>query len=88
LTGLFTWWLNYQARPLTPVRRKLLLAPVLLGVAAAALIWRLVVPEVLAPEVAGLAWIYLGLPLTLIPLVTLVGRYGATITFPLHEKEV
>ena len=87
LTGLFTWWLNYQARPLTPVRRKLVLAPVLLAVAAAALIWRLVDPEVLHRGVKGPAWLYLGLLLALAPLVIAVGWYGATLTFPLHEGE-
>lgn len=87
LTGLFTWWLNYQARPLTPVRRKLVLAPVLLAVAAAALIWRLVDPEVLHRGVDGPAWLYLGLLLALAPLVIAVGWYGATLTFPLHEGE-
>jgi predicted heme/steroid binding protein/uncharacterized membrane protein len=86
LTGLFTWWLNYQARFLMPVRRKLVLAPVLLALAAAALIWRLVDPEVLSRR-GSLALLYLGLLLTLVPLVTLVGWYGATITFPLHEEE-
>jgi len=87
LTGLFTWWLNYQARPLTPVRRKLILAPTLLAVAAAALIWRLVDPEVLHRGVKGPAWLYLGLLLALAPLVIAVGWYGATLTFPLHEHE-
>jgi hypothetical protein len=79
-------WLNYQARPLKSVRRKLVLAPVLLAVAAVALIWRLVDPEVFL-RVAGLAWLYLGLLLALVPLVGAVGWYGATITFPLYEEE-
>ena len=87
LTGLFTWWLNYQARPLKPVRRKLVLAPVLLAVASAALIWHLVDPEVLLRGVEGLAMLYLGLLLALIPLVSAVGWYGATLTFPPHEEE-
>ncbi len=87
LTGLFTWWLNYQARPLTPVRRKLVLAPTMMAVAAAALIWRLVDPEVLRRGLQGPARLYLGLLLALIPLVVAVGWYGATLTFPLHEPE-
>jgi predicted heme/steroid binding protein/uncharacterized membrane protein len=87
LTGLFTWWLNYQARPLTPVRRKLILAPLLLAVAAAALIWRLVDPEVLRRGFPGPARLYLGLLLALVPLVVAVGWYGATLSFPLHGPE-
>jgi len=87
LTGLFTWWLNYQARPLTPVRRKLVLAPTLLVVSAAALIWRLADPEALRRGLKGPSWLYLGLLLALVPLVVAVGWYGASLTFPLHEGD-
>ena len=31
VTGLFTWWLNYELRPLRPVVIKLILTPMLLA---------------------------------------------------------
>ncbi len=86
LTGLFTWWVNYQAEPLRPVIIKLCLSPIMLAVAAAALIWRLRVPEVLAPP-GGLGLIYLFLVSLLTPLALAIGWFGATLTFPIHEKE-
>lgn len=86
LTGLFTWWVNYQAEPLRPVIIKLCLSPLMLAVAVAAFIWRLRVPEILAPP-GGPGLIYLFLVSLLTPLAMAIGWCGATLTFPLHGKE-
>ena len=48
LTGLLTWWLNYDLRPLRPVVIKLILTPSLLAVGTGAFIWRWLHPEILA----------------------------------------
>ncbi len=85
LTGLFTWWLNYQARRLKPVTVKLILSPIMLLAAVAAFAWRLAHPEVLA-RLEGWSILYFVLILSLTPLVSVIGWYGATITFPLHEE--
>lgn len=85
-TGLVTWWLNYLARPLRPVVIKLILSPLLLAVAAGALAWRLLVPDILADLGQWTAMVYLALVCALAPLVSVVGWYGACLTFPLHEE--
>jgi len=85
LTGLFSWWLNYQARRLRPVVIKLILSPILLACGLLAFTWRLVNPEIM--ESTG-PWhiVYMLLIFVLAPLVVTIGWYGAQITFPLHEE--
>jgi len=83
-TGLYTWWLNYLAQPLPQVVRKLALTPVLFLLFLAAFVWRLARPEVLSSG-GGSALIYNALILLLVPLVVLIGWYGATMTFPLPK---
>ncbi len=85
-TGVITWRLNYEGRPLSPVLFKMILAPVLLIVDAVTFTWRLLVPGILAPARGGLSLLYLLLVLALVPLAVAVGWYGAKLTFPLHEE--
>jgi len=85
LTGFFTWWLNYQAKPMRPVRIKILFSGILMAVSIVAFLWRVLFPDVftsLAKE--GIA--YFLLIISLVPMVVVIGWYGATLTFPL-EKE-
>ncbi len=88
VTGLFTWWLNYELRPLRPIVIKLILTPLLLAVGTGVWVWRWLNPEILSA--AGLAdWtgkVYLALLCLLLPLVSAIGWYGASLTFPLHEE--
>jgi len=84
-TGLFTWWLNYRARPMRQVRIKIWCSSIMLATAAAVLAWRLLVPDILlrtGPERVG----YLLLACSLAPLVCVVGWFGAMLTFPLEKK--
>ncbi len=83
-TGVYSWWLNYMARPITPVRRKLVLAPILLILQASCAIWRYMDPTVVL-ERSGAGIAYVLLVLLMAPLVGLIGWYGANMTFPLHE---
>lgn len=83
-TGYFTWWLNYEARPMRPVRIKIRFSILLLIASAAALVWRLRVPEILST----LNWpgvLYFLLVLSLLPIVSVIGWFGATLTFPLER---
>ena len=86
VTGLLTWGLNYEWRPLRPVVIKLILTPILLTVAAAAFIWRWLDPEILSALGHWTGKVYLGLIFALWPLVSLIGWYGASLTFPVHEE--
>jgi predicted heme/steroid binding protein/uncharacterized membrane protein len=84
-TGYYTWWLNYMARPLKPVNIKKKMAVILFGVEIVAFVWRITVPDVLISFSAS-SGIYLVLILSLLPLVTIIGWFGASMTFPV-EKE-
>jgi len=85
LTGLYTWWLNYLSRPVRAVLIKKRLSPVMLILAIIAFIWRLRVPDVL-DTLSGSGYIYLLLVLSFLPIVTVIGWFGAQLTFPV-EKE-
>jgi predicted heme/steroid binding protein/uncharacterized membrane protein len=85
LTGLFTWWLNYLARPIIAVTLKMILSCILLIAATGALLWRIFEPGIL--ETQGIARIiYLILVLSFVPLVSSIGWLGATLTFPIERK--
>ncbi len=85
LTGLFTWWLNYLARPVRAVTLKIILSAGLFIAGAGALLLRIFVPGVL--ETQGIARIiYLMLILSFVPLVSCIGWLGATLTFPIARK--
>jgi len=84
LTGLFTWWLNYLAKPMRPVTLKLQFSILLLIVSAAAFIWRIMIPDVFV-SLAGSGFFYFLLVLSFIPLVTVIGWFGAQLTFPLGK---
>jgi len=84
-TGLFTWWLNYMAKPMHQVTIKIILSCIMLADAIAAFIWRLSGPGVLNGS-GGLGVIYLLLVLALGPLALAIGYIGGTLTFPLEKK--
>lgn len=83
-TGYFTWWLNYEARPLRPVIVKQALSWSLCIIAVIAFLWRLAVPEVLVPFRTASA-VYLLLILSLVPLVSVIGWLGGGLTFPVEK---
>jgi len=85
-TGWFTWWLNYESKPLTPVVIKLILSPVLLLIGIAAWIWRYHNPAILAWVGDWPSLVYLALICSLAPLVGVIGACGAELTFPVHHE--
>lgn len=85
LTGIFTWWLNYMAKPVRPVIIKLTASLALLGVSLLAFTWRATVPGILdSPGLPGA--VYLLLILSLAPLVIVIGWFGAKLTFPVERE--
>ncbi|MBW1698079.1 MAG: cytochrome b5 [Deltaproteobacteria bacterium] len=84
-TGFYTWWMNYLLRPVRAVTIKRRVAIILLIVAIIVFIWRITNPNVLNDIDAG-SVLYLLLVLSLAPLVTVNGWFGASLTFP-YEKE-
>jgi len=83
-TGFYTWWLNYLAKPMRVLKKKIPLAFAMLIIEIILFIWRLKVPDVLDP-VRGSGVIYLVLVFSLLPLITLIGWFGASITFPVEK---
>lgn len=86
LTGWFTWWLNYLARSMRPVTIKICFSILLMVASVGAFIWRITNPDVLA-SLKGFGVLYLLLVLSLIPLVTTIGWFGAQITFPIAKEK-
>ena len=85
VTGLFTWWINYLARPMRSVTLKIILTIILLTAATATLLLRIFQPGIL--ETQGFARIiYVTLILSFMPLVSYIGWLGATLTFPIARK--
>jgi hypothetical protein len=64
---------------------KIILSPILFACALTAFIWRWLHPEIME-NLAGMNIIYLSLIFLLFPLVSIIGWYGAQITFPIHEE--
>jgi predicted heme/steroid binding protein/uncharacterized membrane protein len=85
-TGYYTWWLNYQARPLRPVKIKKIVSLILLATAMVAMGWRIMDPAILFSP-GPTRWIYSILVFSLLPLVSVMGWFGAQLTFPV-EREI
>jgi uncharacterized membrane protein len=64
---------------------KQILSWLLLAIATASFIWRIAVPDILVPF-GSTSMVYLILILSLVPLVSVIGWFGASLTFPV-EKE-
>jgi predicted heme/steroid binding protein/uncharacterized membrane protein len=84
LTGFAAWKINYLGRPLRPVRLKIRFSALLAGVFVAAFAWRLAAPAMSA-GVRGPGAAYLLLVLSLVPLVSVLGSLGASLTFPAEQ---
>lgn len=85
VTGLFTWWYNYMAKPIKPVAIKIILSIVLFVTCLIVVTWRVSNPEILGPPQAS-SVMYLMLVLGLSPLVMLIGWFGAQMTFPIERE--
>ena len=85
LTGYFTWWLNYLAKPMRSITIKMQFSALLWGFSILAFIYRLLNPEILL-SFSGGSILYLLLVFSLIPIVIVVGWFGAALTFPVEKK--
>jgi predicted heme/steroid binding protein/uncharacterized membrane protein len=83
-TGWFTWWLNYFKKPLRAVSIKIKFSFLLLFILTAALLWRVAMPEILALW-GTWSLLYLLLICSLVPVVTVIGWFGASLTFPIEH---
>ena len=84
-TGFYTWWMNYLSQPMRAVVVKRRVGLLLLASAIVVFIWRMAAPGILDRFTPG-SVVYLLLVLSLFPLVSIMGWFGASLTFP-AEKE-
>lgn len=83
-TGLLTWWINYQAKPMLAVRIKIFASIVLFVLAVVSFALRCYLPaDLCAASWAGA--IYFVLLLALVPIVSVIGYYGGSLTFPVEK---
>jgi predicted heme/steroid binding protein/uncharacterized membrane protein len=85
VTGLITWRVNYLAKPVRAVIIKKRISPLLWLVMAVCFGWRVAAPDLLNFQGIG-GFIYLALILSLAPLVTVIGWFGASMTFPIERE--
>ncbi len=85
LTGLFSWWLNYMARPLEPVNVKIALSLVMLIAGIIAFTWRAAKPDIL-DSFSPASFLYSLLVLSFAVLVSIIGWHGAKMTFPVEQE--
>jgi predicted heme/steroid binding protein/uncharacterized membrane protein len=85
LTGMVSWWLNYLAKPLQAIKIKLITSLALFVVAIMAFTWRITVPDILHPFRMA-SFFYFLVVSSLTPLVSIVGWFGAKLTFPVEGE--
>ncbi|MEJ2164338.1 MAG: cytochrome b5 domain-containing protein [Desulfobacterales bacterium] len=83
-TGFYTWWMNYMAKPLKAVKIKIPLTITLLITEIVIFIWRIIKPDIVDALHAG-SVVYFLLVLALVPMITVIGWYGASMTFPVEK---
>jgi predicted heme/steroid binding protein/uncharacterized membrane protein len=84
-TGWYTWWLNYFAKPLRPVNIKKPLSLFTMCLSFILYIWRLFSPNLL--ESMGAASVmYLIMLFSIVPILMIIGWFGASMTFPVEEE--
>jgi predicted heme/steroid binding protein/uncharacterized membrane protein len=83
-TGYYTWWLNYLAKPVRSVSIKKKVSVILLSTEIVVFLWRVAVPDILTAFSLASS-IYLLLILSLLPLATVLGWFGAKLTFPIER---
>jgi uncharacterized membrane protein len=81
LTGPYNWWLNYAGKWSKIIVIKLFGSLTLIIMILALFLWRQILPSIML-EPSDARNIYLLLSLSLPPVVTVLGWFGAKMTFP------
>lgn len=83
-TGYYTWWMNYMSQPIRAVTIKKRVVVIMFLLALVAFVWRVSDPNIMNLDGFG-SVIYFLLTLSLFPLVTINGWFGASLTFPTEK---
>jgi predicted heme/steroid binding protein/uncharacterized membrane protein len=81
LTGPYNWWLNYGAKWTRVIAIKIFGSIILFALILIVFFWRVTSPEIML-QPSGARIVYLMLSLALPVVVTVLGWYGAKMTFP------
>jgi hypothetical protein len=73
-----------MAKPLKPVKVKLPLTITMFITEVVIFIWRILQPNILDSLTAA-SLVYFLLVLALVPMITVIGWYGAAMTFPVEK---
>ena len=84
-SGFLTWWINYKAKSMKPVRIKIYSSFILLSVAIIAVLWRILSPDDFT-VVGKESIIYFMLLFSMAIIVSIIGFYGGGLTFPTEKK--
>ncbi len=81
LTGPYNWWLNYASKWTGTIAIKIFGSLILLILILVLFVWRMKSPEIMLQPSGGRI-VYLFISLTLPVVVTVLGWFGAKMTFP------
>ena len=81
LTGPYNWWINYAGKWSKIIAVKMFGSLILITLILVIFMWRILVPDIML-EPSGARIIYIMLSLTLPPIVSVLGWFGAKMTFP------
>jgi predicted heme/steroid binding protein/uncharacterized membrane protein len=81
LTGPYNWWMNYGAKWSPVIVVKMVGSLVLTVLLLAAFLWKMIQPTIML-EAGGARLLYLLLTMAMVPVVTVLGWFGAKMTFP------
>lgn len=81
ITGPYNWWINYAGKWSKIIVVKMFGSLILITLILAIFMWKILVPEIML-QPSGARIIYIILSLTLVPIITVLGWFGAKMTFP------
>ena len=81
ITGPYNWWINYAGKWSKIIAVKMFGSLILITLILVIFMWKILVPDIML-QPSGARIIYNILSLTLVPLLTVLGWFGAKMTFP------
>jgi predicted heme/steroid binding protein/uncharacterized membrane protein len=81
ITGPYNWWINYAGKWSKIIAVKIFGSLILITLILVIFMWRILVPDIMLLP-GGARIIYIMLSFTLPPIITVLGWFGAKMTFP------
>jgi uncharacterized membrane protein len=81
ITGPYNWWINYAGKWSKIIVVKMFGSLILITLILVIFMWKILVPDIML-QPSGARILYIILSLTLVPIVSILGWFGAKMTFP------